>query len=175
MSLPVRPPAEIKDWLPIDQMFRWLQEAPDEAAHKRRMAIWLTHTGRLHAHKIAGILGVSTQAIWLWIRQYNRHGPDGLVRNGRGGRRWGFMTPEQEATLLDPLMQRARAGHPPTPRAVKLLVEEKLGHTVSLSYVYRLLRRHRWADLLAQSRQSQAPHTDSDTFAELAKPWRREL
>ena len=174
-SLPVRPPAQIKDWLGIDKMFRWLQEAPDEAAHKRRMAIWLTYTGRLHAHQIAGILGVSTQAIWLWIRQYNRHGPAGLVRNGRGGRRWAFMTPEQEATLLDPLMQRARAGDPPETRAIRQIIEEELGRGVSMSYVYRLLRRHRWSDLLARSRESLAPQTDSDTFAELAKPWRRRV
>jgi transposase len=174
MGMGVRPPAQIKDWLAIDKMFRWLQEAPDEAAHKRRMAIWLTHTGKLHAGKVAGILGVSTQAVWLWVRQYNRHGPDGLVRNGRGGRRWGFMTPAQEAKLLRPLMQKARAGHPPAPRAVRQIIEAELGRSVSMSYVYRLLRRHNWADLLARSRRSLAPQTDSDTFAGLLKPWRRE-
>jgi transposase len=170
----MRPPAEIKDWLPIDRMFRWLQEAPDEAAHKRRMAIWLTHTGKLHANKVAGILGVSTQAVWLWIRQYNRHGPGGLVRNGRGGRRWGFMTPEQEARLLRPLIQKARSGHPPPPRVIRGIVEAALGRSVSMSYIYRLLGRHNWADLLARSRRSPAAGTATETFATLAKPWQRE-
>lgn len=170
----MRPPARIKDWLPIDRMFKWLQEAPNEASHQRRMAIWLTHTGKLHAHKVAGILGVSTQAVWLWIRQYNQTGPAGLARRGRGGRRWSFMTPEEEVQLLRPLIQEARAGHPPKPDVIRQIIQEKLNRPVSLSYVYRLLKRHNWADILARSRPRKAPETDSGTFAELSKPWLRE-
>ena len=170
----MRPPAQIKEWLSIDQMFRWLQEAPNEASHKRRMAIWLTHTGSLHAHKVAEILDVSTQAVWLWIRQYNQAGPDGLVRHGRGGRRWGFMTWEQEAELLAPLMQKARAGHPPATAAIRRIVQNTLKHPVSMSYVYRLLKRHNWADILARSQPVDPPQSGRNTFAELSRPWRRQ-
>jgi len=169
----MRPPAQIKDWLPIDRMFRWLQEAPNEASHKRRLAIWLTHTGKLHAHKIADILGISTQAVWLWIRQYNQHGPGGLVRNGRGGRRWSFMTVEQETKLLRPLIQQARAGHPPKPQAIRQIIQEQLDRPISMSYVYRLLRRHHWADVLARSQSSKVPEASPETFADLLRPWRR--
>ena len=106
----MRPPARIKSWLSIEKMFQWLQSAPDEPAYKRRLAIWLTYTGKLHANKVAKVLGVSTQAVWLWIRQYNDSGPSGLKRNGRGGRRWGFMTLQQEAELLRPFIRKARSG-----------------------------------------------------------------
>lgn len=170
----MRPPAQITSWLSLDKMFRWLQAAPDEASHKRRMAIWLTHTGKLHAHKVAEALGVSTQAVWLWIRQYNRKGPDGLDRKGRGGRRWGFMTPEQEVSLLRPLIQRARAGHPPKPSAIRQIIEKELKSPVSMPYVYRLLRRHNWAGIIAQSQRSAPIQKETETFADLAKPWLRE-
>ena len=170
----MRPPAGITAWLSISQMFKWLQEAPNEATHKRRMAIWLTHTGNLHAHKVAGILGVSTQAVWLWVRQYNQAGPAGLERSGRGGRRWGFMTSEQEIQMLAPLIQRARTGHAPEPAAVRQMIQDKLGHPVSMSYVYRLLRRHNWADILARSRSPEPAQKNQSTFAGLSKPWRRQ-
>jgi len=170
----MRPPAQIVNWLSLDKMFRWLQEAPDEASHKRRMAIWLTHTAKLHANKVAEALGVSTQAVWLWIRQYNQTGPAGLERKGRGGRRWGFMTPQQEIGLLRPLIQKARAGHPPKPNAVREIIENELNGPVSMSYVYRLLSRHNWANIIAQSQHKDSARKDSDTFASLAKPWRRE-
>ncbi len=170
----MRPPAQIKDWLPIDQMFRWLQEAPNEASHKRRMAIWLTHTGKLHAHKVAEVLGISTQAVWLWIRQYNQAGPAGLARNGRGGRHRSAMSLKQEIELLAPLIQKARAGHPPKPAAIRQIIQDKLEHPVSMSYVYGLLRRHNWADILARSRSVQGFQADENTFAELSKPWQRE-
>lgn len=174
MGIAMRPPAEIKDWLPIGQMFQWLQEAPNEAAHKRRMAIWLTHTGNLHAHQVADILGISTQAVWLWIRQYNQAGPAGLQRHGRGGRRWGFLTAQQEAELLAPLTRKARAGHPPKPAAIRQIIQEMLGRPVSMSYVYRLLSRHNWADTLARSRPRKAPRSSPETFAEFSQLWQRD-
>ena len=169
----MRPAAEITNWLSLDKMFRWLQAAPDEASHKRRMAIWLTHTGRLHAHKVAEVLGVSTQAVWLWIRQYNESGPTGLERRGRGGRRWGFMTPEQETCLLRPLIQKARAGYPPKPSAIRTIIETELKGPVSMSYVYRLLRRHNWAGIIARSQNRPRSSAETETFADLTKPWRR--
>jgi transposase len=170
----MRPPAQIKDWLSLEAMFRWVQRAPDQAAYRCRMALWLTHTGRLHATKVAHILGVSKQAVWLWIRQYNEQGPAGLERHGRGGRRWGLMTLGQEAELLRPIIRRARSGHAPKPDAVKREIEEKLQREVSKSYVYKLLRRHGWADILRLSQSPRSPAEDVDSFDRLAKPWLRE-
>ena len=54
---------QIKPFLSVEKMFEWLQGAEDLAAHKRRMAIWLTFTGELGANRIADILGVSTQSV----------------------------------------------------------------------------------------------------------------
>lgn len=109
----MRPPPRIKPWLTIEKMFQWLQKAPDKASYKRRMAIWLIHTGKLHTPKAAEIIGVSTQTVWLWVRQYNSIGPKGLERKGRGGRRWAFMTQQQEAELLKPLIRKARSASAP--------------------------------------------------------------
>ena len=169
----MRAPATIKPWLPIEKMFRWLQDAPDEASYKRRLAIWLTHTGRLHAGRVAGALGVSTAAVWLWVRQYNTLGPEGLERRGRGGRRWGFLTPAQEAELLDPFLRRARAGRPARGVEVRQAAEKLLGREVSLPYVYRLLRRHGWAAAVAQSHPIDVTDDKKDTFQSIARPWQR--
>ena len=170
----MRPPAQIKDWLSLEAMFQWIQEAPGEAAYKCRMAVWLTHTGKLHAGEVAHILGVFKQAVWLWVRQYNEQGPAGLERGGRGGRRWGLMTPEQEAEFLRPIIRRARAGHAPRPETIKQMIEDVLQRKVSRSYVYKLLRRHGWADILRRSQSSASPAEDADSFGKLAKPWLRE-
>ena len=169
----MRPPARIRDWLEINKMFQWLQSAADEASYKRRMAIWLTHTGKLHANKVAEILGVSEQSVWLWVRQYNNRGPAGLERKGRGGRRWGFMSVEEETELLRPLIRKARSGNPPKPSTVKDIIEEKLKRKVSMSYVYHLLKRQGWADILAQSHLMAKPSDLPDTFEKLSRPWLR--
>jgi len=169
----MRPPATIKDWQTINEMFRWVQEAPDESASKCRMAIWLTRTGKIHAEKVGMILGVSKQAVWLWIRQYNEKGPPGLERHGRGGRRWGFLSPEEETKLLTPLVHRARTGIPVKPVWVQQIVEDKLQRKVSKAYIYKLLLRHNWADLTGQSHRQVESQNSPDTFSTLSKPWLR--
>ncbi len=169
----VRPPAEITDWLTTEQMRQWAEDAPDEASRKRRMAIWLTHSERMHAHEVAQALGASVQAVWLWISRYNEHGPEGLLRKARGGRRWGFMSPEKEARVLKPFLVEAKAGTPRAPAEIRGVIEKHLKRDVSMSYVYRLLRRHGWAEILAQSHQRGASRRDADTFDALVKPWVR--
>ena len=170
----MQPPAYIKPWLSIEKMFQWLQGASDESSYKRRLAIWLTHTGKLHAPKVAELLGVSTQAVWLWIRQYNTAGPEGLERKGRGGRRWGFLTSQQEAELLKPLISQARLGDTPKPIEIKQLVEKKLGRKVSMPYIYRLLARHGWADAIAQSKSRDKTSSLENNFQKLTHPWLRQ-
>ena len=169
----MRPPALIKRWLSMEKMFQWLQNAPDESSYKRRLAVWLTHAGRLHANKVAEILGVSTQAVWLWNRQYNAHGPDGLERKGRGGRRRGFMAKQQEAELIKSFIRKASPGQLPRPASIKQLVEQKLGRKVSMPYIYRLLRRNGWAEIVAQHQADVHPRTLRGSFRKFSRPWLR--
>lgn len=169
----MRPPTRIKPHLSIDKMFQWLQNAPDEASYKRRMAVWLTHTGDLHAPKVAQILAVSTQAVAVWIRQYNRLGPNGLKRTGRGGRRHALTTPDKEAQILAPFIKMAKAGRIPKTTQIKKAVENALKRKVSLPYVYRLLSRHGWNEIIAQSRQTSQPTEFPDDFQKIARPWLR--
>ncbi len=170
----MRPAARVKSWLSTEKMFQWLQSAPDGSSYKRRLAIWLTHTRRLHANKVAETVGVSIQAVWLWVRQYNNKGPAGLERTGRGGRRWAFMTPKQEAKLLKPFIQKAGVGSPPKPAEIKQAIEKKLGRKVSMPYVYRLLARHGWSDVIAQSKLTAKPTILQDNFEKLSRPWLRQ-
>lgn len=169
----MRPPAQIKSWLSIERMFQWLQAAPEQSAYKRRMAIWLTHTGRLHAHKVAEVLGISKQAVWLWIDQYNRLGPDGLNRQGRGGRRWGFMTLQQEAELLKPFIQKTQQGQSLKAAAIRPIVERSFGRKVSLPYIYRLLSRHGLGRVIAQSQLKDSKTNRPGNFRRISRPWTR--
>lgn len=168
----MRPTASIKTWLTVSKMFQWLQDASDQESYKRRLAIWLTHTGKLHAYKVADSLGVSVQSVWLWIGQYNTYGPDGLERVGRGGRRWGFMSFEQEVKLLVPFVRKVRLGHSVKADAIKVEAERLLGRTVSRSYIYRMLSRHNWGPAVAQSRSKQRALLGDD-FEKISQPWRR--
>ncbi len=167
----MRQPAKIEPWLTAEQMSVWLQKSPDESAHKQRMTIWLTSVGRLHAPKVAEILGVSVQSVWLWTRQYNSKGPKGLERKGRGGRRWAFMSRERETELLKTFIKRARKGDVAKVKDIRDVIEKELKRKVSMTYVYRLLARHGWSRIIAlsQFKKSVMP----DDFRKLSRPWLR--
>ena len=169
----MKPPAIIKPHLTVKQMFKWLQEAPDEDCHKRRMAIWLIYTGRLNATKVAEILGVSVQAVWLWTHQYNTKGPRGLDRKGRGGRRRALLLREAEAELLKPFLARAKSKDTPKASEIKAAVERKLDRKVSLPYIYKLLARNGWAQTIAQGGKT-TKTKDSGDFRTISRPWSQE-
>lgn len=143
----MRSPAAVSPWLQEDELAAWVQEAPDKIAYQKRLAIWLTHIGPFYAQQVANLLQVSKQAVWLWVGQYNREGPPGLVRTGRGGRRWAFLSWEGEEELLGRFEQRAMKGEVVTAKTLWAEVTQVLGREVSLDYVYRLMHRHQWRKL----------------------------
>lgn len=143
----MRKPSSLTPWFTTDQLMAWIQDAPDKAAYQRRLAIWLTHAGPFPAHRVAELLVVSTQAVWKWVGEYNALGPSGLDRKGRGGRRWGLMTLEQERAFLAQHLVQAEAGDLLTAKQLHPALCKALGQDVSIDYVYKLLHRHEWRKL----------------------------
>jgi transposase len=142
MGLPMKMPAQITEWMTLDQMAEWVREAPTADALRKRLAIWLTLKGPFHAHRVSELLQVSKQAVWLWIKQFNSGGPDSLDRKGRGGRRRAYLSVDQEKVLVDRLQHLVANGQA---RKAKELMPEVLatvGQNVSVAYIYRLLQRH---------------------------------
>lgn len=134
-------------WLSDVELLAWVQEASSRQEHQRRLAVWLAYVEPWPAHRIARALGVSVAAIWKWLGQYNRMGPQGLERQGRGGRRWGFLSLEQEAAVLAQAQQEAGQGRVLTAKHLLPRVRQAVGHEVSLDYVYGLLKRQGWRKL----------------------------
>lgn len=152
----MRRPAQIKPWLSEEELMLWVREAPTRPEYQKRLAIWLTHIGPFHAEQVATMLQVSRQGVWLWIGQYNKQGPVGLERGGRGGRRWAFLSWSEEQALLGGFAARAARGEVITAKALWPEVEAAVGRKVSLDYVYRLFYRHRWRKMGPRPRHVEA-------------------
>lgn len=160
----MRNPARIEPWLSADELLVWVREAPDRDAYQKRLAIWLTVIGPFHAHEIAQMLGASKQAVWLWVGQYNKHGPEGLGRSGRGGRRWSYLSREEEEELLAVFRDRAARGDMVTATAIWPEISKALGREVSLGYVYKLLHRHGWRKLGPRPRHVKSNREVQEAF-----------
>jgi transposase len=154
--------------LSTEELQVWVREAPDRDAYQKRLSVWLTYIGPYHAHQVAEMLGVSRQAVWLWIGQYNRHGPSALERPGRGGRRWSFLTWKEEEDLLKPYRQKAAQGELVTAVAMWPEISKAVGRKVSLAYVYRLLHRHGWRKLGPRPRHVKSDPSRQEEFKKKA-------
>ena len=161
----MRPPAQIAPWLSEEELAIWVREAPSKDAYQKRLTIWFTHL-RHSAADVADLLQISKPAVWLWVGQYNRIGPQGLSRKGRGGRRWSFLSWEDEERLLQGWESRAIRGEILTAPQLLGEVEKAVGRAVSVDYVYRLLHRHRWRKVGPRPRHVKA---DRETQADFKK------
>lgn len=160
----MRLPSSLTPWFTTDQLMAWVKEAPDKTAYQRRLAIWLTHSARLPAHRIAELLVVSVQSIWKWLGEYNTLGPSGLDRKGRGGRRWALMSLEEEREFLAQHLAQAQSGDVLTAKHLHPALCRRLGQEVSLDYVYKLLHRHEWRKLAPRPHHAKQDPAASAAF-----------
>lgn len=111
-----------------------------------RFCVRVEHTqvGGIAAQSGAESLCVSKQAIRLWISRYNRQGPEGLDRQGRGGRRWPYLSLAEEQALLQDWQEQAVGGEALTAKPLQSRPQKAAGRKISLGYVYRRLHRHGW-------------------------------
>jgi len=165
----MRKPARIKAWLSEVDLGQWTREARSADELRCRLSVWLTFLGYA-AHQVAYWLQVSKQAVWLWVGQYNRQGPGALERVGRGGRRWAFLSLAQEAQLLGRWEQRAEQGQVLTAKALRPQLRQAAGRDVSMAYVYRVLKRHRWRKLGPRPRHIKASVQQQEAFKKTSPP-----
>lgn len=137
----------IQPWLSDVELVAWMGEAQSRAEYQRRLSVWMAYLEKWPAHRIARVLGASVSAVWKWVGQYNRQGPEGLDRKGRGGRRWAFLTLEQEQVLLAEVLEQASKGRVLTAKELLPRVLAAAGRPVTLGYVYGLLHRQGWRKL----------------------------
>jgi transposase len=159
--------AQIKPWLSGTDLGQWTRAAKQADELRRRLSVWLTFLGYA-AREVADWLQVSKQAVWLWVGQYNRYGPAGLERQGRGGRRWGLLSLAKEAELLRGWEDRAQQGEVLTAKQFRPWLAQATGRAVSLAYVYGLLHRRRWRKLGPRPRHLKASVRKQEAFEKLS-------
>lgn len=157
------PQPQINPWLSERELLDWMRAATTRIEHDHRLAIWLTYQ-RYPAAQVAQMLGVSTPSVWRWVGAYNRQGPSALEVGAWGGRRWGFLTLEQERVLLAGWEHEAVAGKLLTARQMHRRVCQAVGHPVTLGYIYGLLKRHRWRKLAPRPTHVQADPVAQEAF-----------
>lgn len=78
-----------------------------------------------------------------------------------GGRRYGYMTVEQERQFLSRFLEKASQGGILVVSEIHQAFEAQVGHKVAQSTIYRMLDRHNWRTIIPRPR-----HQKSNTEAQ---------
>ena len=130
------------------------------------------------AEEIARHCGVSKATVHDVISTYNRLGVAAVETAGKGGRRRQYLTLEEEKEFLAPFFAQAQDGEIATVADIWRAFEQRVGHEVDESTVYRLLDRHGWRKLMPGPRHPQSDpqaqeHCKKNFLRRLKKPSQR--
>lgn len=96
--------------------------------------------------------------------QFRKSGIESFVSKPRGGRRWSYMTLEEEKRLLDELSNDAIKGIVVISKVVRYKAEEKLGRAVSADYAEDLLNRHGWRKIAPRPKHPKSSKKEQEEF-----------
>jgi transposase len=154
-ALQPMPEGAVERWAPL------LKEARSKAEYQRMQCVWLRATLGLNASQIAQALGWQASSVRHVQARYFREGEESLRDKPLGGRYHAHLTYEEEQELLAPFLEKAERGEIVIAAPVQQAYQDRLGHPVHHSVVYRALHRQGWRKI-----QPRPQHPKTDTVAQ---------
>ena len=114
----------------------------------------------------AEVLGLSRDRVCVLRRQFSELAKSSrmVVGERRGGRRRELMSLEEEEEFLAPWVVIAETGGVLVVPPIHLALQERVGHKVPKSTVYRLLARHGWRKVTPDTRHPKGDEAAREEF-----------
>ena len=130
--------------LPLAEVKHRMRTDPRAFCRQRWLIIYNALVEPRKAEEISRHCGVSKATVHAVISRYNRFGVAAIETSGKGGRRRQYLTVEEEKEFLAPFLAQAERGEIATVGQIWRAFEQRVGHSVDDSTIYRLLNRHGW-------------------------------
>src|SRR3954454_4520823 len=145
-----------------------LKEARSKAEYQRIQCVSLRATLGLSSQQVAEALGWQASSVRHVQARYFEKGEEALRDQPPGGRYHAPLTAEEEQKLLAPFLEKAHAGEIVVAAPLQRAYQERLGHPVPHSVIYRALYRQGWRNGPPRRRR-QHPKTDAKAQEEFKK------
>ena len=140
----------------ITRLAERLKKAESHAQYQRIQCVLIRATLGSSAAEIAQLLGWATATVHVIHSRWAKEGDALFERRGRGGRHHQHLSPEEEAQVLAPFVDRANAGGMLKVAEIQTAYEQRVGRRVAASTIYRLLERHGWRKVVPRPRHPKA-------------------
>ncbi len=143
-----------------------VSEATTVQELRRGQAILLPALTGATMETTAEVLGLSRDRVCVLRRQFGELSKSSQAASGerRGGRRRELMSIEEEKAFLDPWIAQAETGSVLVVPPIHLALEERVGHKIPKSTVYRLLARHGWRKVTPDTRHPKGDEAVREEF-----------
>ena len=148
----------------IESLKGLLEETRTKADFRRVLCIWLRARLHMPSVEVAEAVGYTYGAVRRIQARYLQEGKFSLLGKGRGGRRYGNMSIDQETQFLAEFTEKAKAGGIIVVSEIKSAYEKAIGHKVPKSTVYRMLDRHEWRKIAPRPRHPKADKKAQEAF-----------
>lgn len=159
-----------RNHLTLEQVKEKMKEAKDPRQLQRWQIVYTTLLQPRKAEEIAISVGVSRSLVQKIISRYNKEGIASLTLKSSGGRYHEYLTRKEEEQFLAPFFKQAEQGELITTKTLQLAYEERIGHTIHETTIYRLLHRHGWRKVQPRPRHPKADMQAQEAFKKNWQP-----
>lgn len=132
----------------VEKLRLELRRARTKGQHQRVLCVWMRAVLHLKADVIGQALDMTGQSVRQTHMEYMRQGEAIFRGPGKGGRRRQHLSVKAEREFLERLLKETEPANALLDaRFIHQSYEKAVGHAVSSSAVYRMLRRHNWRKL----------------------------
>lgn len=129
-----------------------LSKNREDLTYSRWQIIYLIQVGKMSsAEVLAPIVNLSVHSIYKIVEKYNLEGAPSISYKPKGGRRKAYLSVEEEKELFVSLEDKASKGQIKTAGDIRLIVEKRIGHTISDDYLWDLFKRNGWKKKMPRS------------------------
>ncbi len=150
-------------------------QAEDIQELRMAQAVLLPALAQMTLKAAAKVIGVGRATVARLQTRF-RHRKESAPATAKpwGGRRRALMTPEEEQAFLAAWKPTAEEGQLVVVTPLQAALEQKLGHRVKPSVVYRLLERHGWRKVAPDTRHPKAEPSVQEEWKKkhFPKSWR---
>jgi transposase len=140
---------------------------------KKIQAILFALRDKMTAKEIANLICIHTRTVKEYWARYRKEGKSFILEEKRGsGKGKKYLTSSEEEEFLKPFLDKAKVAGILTVSVIHKALEEKLGHKVHDSMVYKMLHRHNWRKIVPRKYH---PKADKEKQKEFKKDFKSSL
>lgn len=141
-----------------------IKKSKNTYEYKRLECLKLRSEKNMKLQEISAIIGYNYKTINNIIVKYFKQGLDAVLGEKRKGGNKRYLTTKEEDALLQPFLEKANQGQILIVAEIGTSYEEKVGHRVPASTIYRMLARHNWRKVMPRSKHPKANSDEQEVY-----------